>query len=637
VAFLAAARPITTPLDGFLAQVGLCLACSYAILLTGFRVRRRIGLPGRCDPAEAFALDLGLGCLLVMLAMFALGVLGLFAPWAAWTLLGVLLLGPHRAFALSVTERIRILGEDKGSWTWACLLAAAAGMTLLVGLAPVTSQDALVYHLAVPAKHIEAGRLVWIDGNFFSAFPQNVEMLFTWGLLLRDDSLAQWFHWLLGAGAGLAVSGLARRIRSGAPRLLAAALFGTIPTVMLIAGWAYVDLGVVLFATLSTSLFLCWLEEPAMRWATVSAAFAGAAAGCKYTGGFQGILVAAGVLLVLLLRREPLRRALLQSALAAGVVGLVACPWWIRNSIEAGNPLYPFAFGIFGGRSWDAERAQVLSQFLAQWGGQGGLWEALSLPWRLTFSARFFSEDSFDGMVGAAFFMGAPLVVLTFLRGSMALRAGCAFALAHALFWVQTTQQVRFLLPALATGAALISASLPPPERQGTGVRVLRAGMLLACTANVVLASLHFAHHNPLPVVLGLEPRGSYLRREIPCGDYPVFEAIERTLPPDSYILLGSTGNPGFLVKRRYYADALFENRTLGAILAEAADGAAAHAALRERGFTHLLFRLENVLDGDGNRSDIPLDDQRKLMDLLNAHARLVSAAGGTYLYELLR
>lgn len=635
--FVVSTRSVAAPLADLVLKLGLCLSCTYALLLCGFGVHRRMGphLEEVSEPAESFALELALGALIVALSMMALGVAGLFKPWAAWGLLGVAMLGPHRDFLRTTARRVRTLAAEKSSWVLALGMVTAAGMTFVQSLAPVTSQDALVYHLAIPAKHVEAGRLSWVEGNFFSAFPQNVEMLFTWGLLLDGDCLAQWFHWILGVGACFATAGLARRLCPQAPRLLAAAIFGTIPTVLLIAGWAYVDLAVVLFTTLSTSLFLRWLSESGWRWLVVSSVLAGAAAGCKYTGGLQGILIAAGAAIVTLARRGTWRRALLLATVSATLVGVVACPWWIRNILETGNPLYPFCYGIFGGKDWDVERAQVLSLFLGQWGGQVDGWKLLSLPLRLTFDARFFAEESFDGMVGVAFLVGAPLVALHFWRGSMAFRVALVLALAHAFFWSQTTQQVRFLLPALAVGAALISAAVASMLQSSTFSRAPAMVLTVSCLLNVAISSLHFAHHNPLPVVLGVESRDSYLRREVPCGDYPVFEAIERLLPADAYILLGSLGNPGFLIKRRYYADALFENRTLAGILAQSAGPEQAHEALRARGFTHLLFRLENVLDGGGTRSGVPLSDQQKLMAMLNSRASLVVEKSGTYLYAL--
>ena len=131
------------------------------------------------------------------------------------------------------------------------------------------------------------------------------------------------------------------------------------------------------------------------------------------------------------------------------IVGLAASPWWIRNLVFTGNPLHPFAHGLLGGAGWDAERAEVLSRMLGSWGAGGGWLDTLLLPWTLTMSGRFFSEEHFDGVIGPVFLAGAPLVALA-VRKSPAHAIVLAFAAAHAGLWLVTTHQVRFLLPCLA-------------------------------------------------------------------------------------------------------------------------------------------------------------------------------------------
>jgi hypothetical protein len=321
-------------------------------------------------------------------------------------------------------------------------------------------------------------------------------------------------------------------------------------------------------------------------------------------------------------------------SLVAGVVALVASPWWIKNIIYTGNPLYPFCYEIFGGANWDQERSEVLSLALKGWGGAHGFIETLFLPWRLTMSGRFFSEANFDGVIGCVFLIAVPVIVGSFwVSREHRLVLGILFA--YAAFWVVTTRQVRFLLPALAMAAALIGATVPVLLARGWSRRAMTGTLYCAMAFNVLVASLHFAYHNPLLVALGLESKEQFLEREIPGGDYRVFEFIERELPADSYILLGSLGNPGFLVKRSYYSDALFENHTLARMLSGCDTPGATLEVFQRRGFTHFLFRWDTVFDPEGIKSEIPLDDQKKLMRFLNRYGRQLIRVGGTCLYEI--
>ena len=358
------------------------------------------------------------------------------------------------------------------------------------------------------------------------------------------------------------------------------------------------------------------------------------AAGCKYTAGLQGIVLIGCVFALAVARRWSLPRVVGHSALVAGVVGLVASPWWIKNIIYTGNPLYPFCYGIFGGANWDEERSEVLSLALKGWGGEGGIAETFLLPWQLTMSGRFFSEANFDGVIGCVFLIAAPVLVGSFWV-SRKHRLLLATLLAYAVFWVVTTRQVRFLLPSLAMAAALIGAGVPTLLARSWVRRSMTATLYAAMAFNVLIASLHFASHNPLLVALGLESKGQFLQREIAGGDYRVFEFIERELPENSYILLGSLGNPGFLIKRPYYSDAFFENHTLARILADCDSSAATLEAFQKRGFTHFLCRRDFVFDARGIKSEIPLEDQKKLMRFLNLHGHQLIEVEGTCLYEI--
>jgi hypothetical protein len=616
----------------------------YLFWFSGFRISRLCArrLPAAASPLEQSLLEFALGTALVIGIVFAAGLAGLYTRAGLGAVLAPCLLGRHGEFLRAVRARLLTGERSRPEPLLLGSLLFAGAMTLVASLSPATAQDALVYHLAVPQRYIEEGGIHYVPESFFAQFPQNVEMLFTLGLLFGGESLAQWYHWMLGVAATLTVAALARAIDRRGSGLLAAAVFGTIPTAALVAGWAYVDLGVVFYASLSTLAFVRWLDGRERAWLVLAAVAAGVTAGIKYTGGLQGLLLAGAVLVLgrqpsgdggLAPRRGSRVPALRAASGVALIVALAAAPWWIKNLVYTGNPLFPFAYGLLGGRDWDPERASVLSLALSQWGGDRGLISTLLLPWRVTMSGEFFSIENFDGVIGGVFLAAVPLLLLS-ARVSVRHRVVLAFLIVEAVIWCLMTRQVRFLLPGLALASALIGATFPV-LLAGWPRAAMRAVVSAGVLFNVLVMSFHFAAHNPLPVVLGLETRDRYLEREVPGGDFRVFASIEESLPEESYVLFGSLGNPGFLCKRRYHADAFFENRTLALLLAGSGTSDDLLSAFRARGFTHLLFRAENVLDPSGRKSDIPPADQGKLAAFLNRHGRLVAGVAGTYLYEI--
>lgn len=617
---------------GCLATLGKLALSIYSFWFLGFRLFRRFAQ--EADPLERSVIEFGLGTATVSLAVFFGGVLGAYQP--VWILLAwaLVLIGPHRSFLRSLAQNWERLRGAPFDLVAVGALTIVGLLTLFLALAPSTSQDALVYHLAIPAQYVAAGGIEYIPGNFFAQFPQNIEMLFTLGLLVGDDALAKCYHWTLGAAATAAVAALCRTAHARASGVVAAAIFATIPTAALIAGWAYVDLGVVFFTTLSTLCFVRFLKAEHTRYLVLAAIFAGAAAGSKYTAGLQGLLLVGGVVISGRLEHRPTRRVIRDVVLTAGLVGLVACPWWIKNFIYTGNPIFPFAYGLLGGDNWDPQRSQVLAEALAQWGGQRDTLGTLLLPWRVSLSGQFFSIEHFDGVIGCIFLAAAPLLLLS---SSLSLTSTVIFTflVVEAVFWSLMTHQVRFLLPGLALAAALIGAAFPTVIAVGWPRRVARGLLNVTLAFNVLIVAVYFAAHNPLAVVLGVEGRTQYLSREVAGGDYPIFAFIEERLPDDSYILFGSLGNPGFLCKRDYHADAFFENHTLRILLREAQDADALLRAFEAAGYTHFLFRWENVLDPEMRKSDLELEEQQRLVEFLNVHAKLLAQMAGTHLFEI--
>ena len=603
----------------------------YLAGLLGFRLSR--GRAAYCRGLERTLVELGLGLAVLMAWLFLAGVLGLYQSGVAWGTLLVLAIGPHRAFVVDLATRFGGERRPPIDRTAAAALALVGLPTLLLCFAPTTAQDALVYHLAVPARYVAAGGFCYIPESFFAQFPQNVDLLFTFALLLDGETLAQLFHWFFAVAATCAVASLSRTLYPRAEGWTAAACFATIPTAALIASWAYVDLGVVFFTLLSTGAAVRWWRRGRRLEIVLACLFAGVAAGAKYTAGLQGLLVVGVVLIRGRMRREQYLPAVGQAVAAALLVAIVAGPWWLKNAYYTGNPLFPFGYSLFGGANWDAERSRVLSLALSQWGGGRGWVETLLLPWRLTMSGEFFSIEHHDGVIGCVFLAGAPLLLASFWVSSRHRLVACFF-LVECLLWVGMTRQIRFLLPALALAAALFGATLPVLAVGGRR-RLAKAVVHAALAVNCLVISIYFGTHNPLPVALGLESREIYLERELPGGDYPVFDFIDRQLPQDSYILFGSLGNPGYLCKRPYLADAFFENHTVRDLLRKAGDSQELLRIFKRRGFTHFLFRWENCFDPTGKRSDIPLADQEKLAAFLNLHGRRVIAQGGTQLYEI--
>jgi 4-amino-4-deoxy-L-arabinose transferase-like glycosyltransferase len=237
---------------------------------------------------------------------------------------------------------------------------------LLGSLLPSTDFDVNEYHFEGPKEYFQAGRISFLEHNVYTSFPFGTEMLTLLAMVLRDD-------WYRGALAGkcvlmgfgpltsLALYAAGRRWFGPIAGLSAAFLYLANPWTYRISTIAYAEGGVsfYLFATLLAVMlaFDCRREgsDSPIRTLLLAGVMAAAAMSCKYPALVSVVFplgVAAGVF-AWQTRGQSARSWQLVLAYTAGAA-LVIGPWLLKNLIETGNPVYPLAYKIFGGRDWDA-------------------------------------------------------------------------------------------------------------------------------------------------------------------------------------------------------------------------------------------------------------------------------------------
>lgn len=232
------------------------------------------------------------------------------------------------------------------------------GLFALVGvLAPSTMMDwdSLAYHFAVPKLWIQAGQAYSVSFIHHSNFPFVVDNLYVWGLQWGGESGAKGFSWMFALFGGLAIYGFARERWGGFAGWWSALAFFGMPVVAWEAGTGYVDVAHGLFAGLGllqcARLIETWKREDAV----LAAVFLGFAAGSKYTG-LQTIAVCA---LVLGVAAVVLRTGWKQAALTIVLAAAIASPWYVRNAMQVGNPVFPFFYEQLGGKHWDQFSADI--------------------------------------------------------------------------------------------------------------------------------------------------------------------------------------------------------------------------------------------------------------------------------------
>jgi hypothetical protein len=300
---------------------------------------------------------------------------------------------------------------------------------------------------------------------------------------------------------------------------VAAALLITVPMGWSLASKGGADLPLIGYTTLAVTAFLEWRrtgDGAPLRRSALAAGFAG---GTKVMGLLTPALVGAGLLLVAWRRRG------VAASLAAGLVfgaiaGLAAAPPYVRNWIDTGNPLHPFAVGVFGGRNWNVAAGRYLDEYYRQYqldraarrAGEpyrgAELWR---FPWDATMAPESFeraARQSLDvGPFALAFLPAA--VWLAWRRSAVAwtLALGVAYASVIAAgAWAHP----RYVFP----GVVLILGSAVAGAR-ALGGRWLAAVIAVTLAGHLAVESRLIVPDLPdqLRVVTGRMSREQYLER----------------------------------------------------------------------------------------------------------------------------
>lgn len=402
-------------------------------------------------------------------------------------------------------------------------IAVLLALDVVLASAPPTSGDAIAYHLSAPKEWLEAGRIfpIWWDWNTFQPFTTEFHQAL--GQALWNGRAAMVVTALLGGFSACCVYGLARELAGRRAAAVAAVVWVAQGMFVWESTGGFVELALAGFIALSAwhLVALHRSRRPAdALWAGLAAGVAG---GTKYHGL---VFLAVFALLVPLLVQR--RRGLAFGLFAAAAA--VALPWYVRNWIVAGNPLYPFAAGTFGGKYLDAGSRYDLNQSLSGY-GLHGLWRLPFFPLEfLLHTGRYERGYSFS----PALFLLAPVGVVLGGRWARLLGLG---TLAYLVVWWEALHQVtRYLLPVLPFAAVLTGiAAVALWEHRGRARAYL--GVVAVVTAIPFIAIAGLFTWRIGPGALGTESTAAFVQKQT--GTYDAFRWLDEHLPPQGRVLLG--------------------------------------------------------------------------------------------------
>lgn len=453
-----------------------------------------------------------------------------------------------RALVQAIVYATRELGARKLRAPEALALLGAsvlAGLALVAALAPPgpTDWDGLAYHLAVPKLYLAEHSIFHVPFTSHSNFPFLTEMLYTLGLALHGPALAKLFHYAMYLLAAAGIYALCRRHVTATAGAVGALLFMSVPLVIWEAGVAYADITTAMYILLAAHAVLNWEETRQRGWLSVAGIMSGFALGTKMLA-----IVPIAAICLWVLWAGGWKRGLKGALFLGLLAGAVGAPWYVKTYIYTGNPVYPFFYGIFGGRNFSQADADLYSAAQQAMGMGRSALDFIGIPWNVTMhGGRFYDTLILYGLLGPAFL---GLIAVQILAGQ-ASRAVLRLAFVSAVFvgaWFLLMQNARYVITVLPFLAIIAGSGASIGLREWRKGRIVAAGFIVICMGVGIFTGYALVLGS-VRASLGLEPADEYLSRSF--AAYDAFVYINESTPEDSSVLLFDEPR-GFYLNREY-------------------------------------------------------------------------------------
>ncbi|NQU19308.1 hypothetical protein HQ550_04045 [bacterium] len=160
--------------------------------------------------------------------------------------------------------------------------------------------------------------------------------------------------------------------------------------------------------------------------------------------------------------------------------------------------------------------------------------------------------------------------------------------------WANTSQQVRFLLPALGALSICLYApfecSLKGKIINRCSIRLIAIGLILY---NLSFVVLQFQKYQPLAFVSGKINREEFLKKHL--RDYEPIQYMNTHLSSNSKTYMVAISNIGYYCKKPFVQESIFDY-TFRNIISESTSPQQIASWLRKQGITHLLINEDTAI-----------------------------------------
>lgn len=578
----------------------LLLLLSLFFTALGRRVSRLFQL-SFASFSEEVSCSFGIGTGIVIFLLILLAALGIL--YRVVILLGILLLAglvysDMKALCIQGYKGILAFNEKTHALPesfFTVLLGIAVCVTFFAAATPPFFFDALTYHLAVPQKYLQAHGFHYIPHHHYSNYPANIGMLFLVGLSFSGGMLAHLLSWVYAPMTALSVYAFTKSRWGNSTAVTAAILVFFVPGILIVSILTSVDNGVMFYAFLSFSAFLSWCSTRQRSWFLLTGIFCGLAVGSKYTA-IAVTFLALELLLFLheyLVEKHSLLSVLRKMVLLGLLVVATASPWFLKNGIYTGNPLYPFFNSFFGVQeAQSVGYSQIMSRKIPtsrDW-LERVVFYYLAAPWTATMSI-----NGAAGISGILFLLGVPFL-FGLKKMEWTIRYLLVASASSLLVWIVFLPRVlRYVFPVFPLFSIILAYTLWHLSTSPSLRKILLSGLSVILLYHL---GLFFREGSILRTMTYLFPPQSKKEFLLDHGvnSYPALEYINTETPPDAKILFIGEMR-GFYCERDYELQVVRDDEDifLQQLILQAQSVTEVFQALRKKNFSHLLINLSEM------------------------------------------
>jgi 4-amino-4-deoxy-L-arabinose transferase-like glycosyltransferase len=606
---------------------------SFVLLSVGYSLARRTTLQF-VNSAEQLAFCFFLGTGVVGLLVLFLGLMGLLRGWPILAMLLLALVLTRRDVAEVWQCLVRATRTAFATHEARIISIAFMGFIALLvvrTLVPPHTADELIYHLPVPQRFVQEGRILPLYDNSLGNMPFLLHMIYTVFMLAGSDIAAKLFSLFLAIATAVLLYAFCCRFITRHVGVIALFAFFASGMIVELAVTTRIDVSLAGMLFACTYAMINYLTTRSRAWLWLSAVFAGFSLGIKHTAALWIFLVGILYLVETIKQRETIPKVLQYGVLYTLLAVAVASPWYIKNAVWFHNPIYPFVtgevaeFGPNGIRYFNADDERKLdAHFEATRKARPDIVAEQEQELRRAADARierhpmrlweyFFKPNAYLMAEPYQFpnylFLIIPFIV--FLRPGKWIWWLLILGLAFVFCVTFTSWIARYLVPAypaltIVAAYTLLTLSRRLESRLGIAKRIPVYGLGLAFVPVLAacIASLQYFHS--FQYVTGIASRHDFVSR---ISFYRPIEFVNRELPPTARVMMiGAQMNYG--LKRPYYADESWFATKWRRLLVQNDSLEAVNEQLKQQGFTHILygrslflFAAQMGLEGTGGMS----------------------------------